>query len=126
MSRRQDMLDQEIIARARSKRAFDLCEERLDYEPLTDVRARQLFPVKAELSRTSLELAARQLGPSFTYNLYVHTVRLFQARNIVFSIVAQVKSNPFAPHVNIIECPDLDEGEWVVEANKKRVGSSLL
>lgn len=114
----------ELIARqARSKRAFDLCEERIDYEPLMDVRNdKELY---FQLSRISLEMAARKVGPSFVYNLYVHTIRLFQARNVVFSIVAHAKNNPFAPHVNIIECPALDESEWVLEANDKFVGSVM-
>jgi hypothetical protein len=126
MNRRADRLDLELAARARSKRAFELCDIRPEYDPLMDVRDRQPFPIKCSMSKTSFEMAARQLGPSFVYTLYVHTLRLFQARNVVFAIVAQVKSNPFAPHVNIIECPELDEGEWVMEANDKRVGSRLL
>jgi hypothetical protein len=124
VSRRNvDAVDAEIAERARSKRYFDLCEERLDYEPLRGINQ---SPIYFQLSKTSLEMAARDIGPSFVYQLYVHSVRLFQARNIVYSIVAHVKSNPFAPYVNIIECPALDEGEWVLEANDKRVGSSLL
>jgi hypothetical protein len=124
MSRRGavDRFDDELAERARSKRAFDLCEGRLAYEPLRDVRGSGIY---FALSRTALEMAARDVGPAFTYNLYVHTIRLLQARNVVFSIVAHVKSNPFAPYVNIVECPSLDEGEWVLEANEKRVGSCL-
>lgn len=117
-----DTLDRELSERARSKRYFDLCEERIDYGPLLDGRGSGIF---FALSRTTLEMAARDVGPAFIYTLYVHTIRLLQARNIVFSIVAHVKSNPFAPYVNIVECPALDEGEWVLEANDKRVGSNL-
>lgn len=124
MTRRNgiDTLDHELAQRARSKRYFDLCEERIPYEPLRDVRRE---PTYFLLSRTSLEMAARGVGPSFLYNLYVHTIRLQQARNVIFAIVAHVKSNPFAPYVNIVECPALDESEWVLEANDKRVGSAL-
>jgi len=117
-----DTLNNELADRARSKRYFDLYEERLDYEPLCDVRKSAVY---FKLDRLSLEMAARGVGPSFIYNLYVHTIRLFQARNVVFQIVAHVKSNPFAPYVNIIEAPALDESEWVLEANDKRVGSAL-
>lgn len=117
-----DSFDQELAERARSKRQFDLCEERIDYEPLMDGRGSGMY---FALSRTTLEMAARDVGPAFIYTLYVHTIRLLQARNIVYSIVAHVKSNPFAPYVNIIEAPAFDEGEWVLEANDKRVGSSL-
>jgi hypothetical protein len=117
-----DRLNAELAERARSKRYFDLCEERIDYEPLLDGRGAGIY---FALSRTTLEMAARDVGPSFVYNLYVHTIRLLQARNVVFAIIAHVKSNPFAPYVNIIECPALDEGEWVLEANDKRVGSNL-
>lgn len=114
----------EIVARqARSKRAFDLCEERIDYEPLMDVRADKTLYF--QLNKVSLEMAARKVGPSFVYNLYVHSIRLFQARNVVFSIVAHTKNNPFAPHVNIIECTALDESEWVLEANDHRIGSTM-
>lgn len=124
MNRRNgiDTLNNELTDRARSKRYFDLYEERLDYAPLKDVRGSGIY---FQLSRTSLEMAARDVGPSFIYNLYVHTIRLFQARNVVFSIVAHVKSNPFAPYVNIIEATALDESEWVLEANEKRVGSAV-
>lgn len=124
MSRRNaiDTLNNELADRARSKRYFDLCEERFPYESLAGPQGESLY---FQLSRQSLELAAREVGPSFTYNLYVHTIRLLQARNVVFAIVAHVKSNPFAPYVNIIECPALDEAEWVLEANDKRVGSTL-
>jgi hypothetical protein len=117
LSRRFDRIDAEIAARARSKRAFDLCEERPAYDPLGTTTH--------NLSRTSLEMAASKLGPAFTYNLYVHTIRLLQARNVVWSIVAHVQKNPFAPHVNIVECPSLDEGEWVLEANGLKTGSNF-
>jgi hypothetical protein len=117
-----DTLNNELADRARSKRYFDLYEERLDYELLTDVRGKIIY---FQLSKTSLEMAARDVGPAFIYNLYVHTIRLFQARNVVFAIVAHVKSNPFAPYVNIIEAPAFDESEWVLEANDKRVGSAM-
>lgn len=124
MTRRNgiDSLDVALAERARSKRYFDLCEERLDYAPLMDGRGGNLY---FALSRQTLEMAARDVGPAFAYILYVHTIRLMQARNVVFSILAHVKSNPFAPYVNIVECPALDEGEWVLEANDKRVGSCL-
>ena len=117
-----DTLDRELSERSRSKRYFDLCEERVDYEPLVDIRKEPIF---FALSRTTLEMAARDVGPAFSYTLYVHTIRLLQARNVVFAILAHVKSNPFAPYVNIVECPALDEGEWVLEANDKRVGSAM-
>jgi hypothetical protein len=119
--RNVDAVDAEIAERARSKRYFDLCEERLDYEPLRDVRK---APIYFQLSKTSLEMAARDIGPSFVYQLYVHSSRLFQARNIVYAIVAHVKSNPFAPYINIIENTAFDAGEWVLEANEKRYGSA--
>ena len=124
MTRRNgiDTLNNELADRARSKRYFDLCEERLDYEALTDLHGKGIY---FQLSKTSLEMAARDVGPSFIYNLYVHTIRLFQARNVVFAIVAHVKSNPFAPYVNIIEATAFDESEWVLEANDKRVGSVM-
>lgn len=117
-----DTLNNELADRARSKRYFDLCEDRLTYEPLVSIDSKASY---FQLSKTSLDMAARYVGPSFIYCLYVHTIRLFQARNVVFSILAHVKSNPFAPYVNIIEAPELDESEWVLEANNKRVGSSL-
>lgn len=123
MTRRNgiDTLNNELADRARSKRYFDLCEEQIEYEPLLDVREKPLY---FQLSKTTLEMAAHRVGPSFLYNLYVHASRLFQARNVVYVIVAHVKSNPFAPYVNIIECTALDEGEWVLEANERRVGSA--
>ena len=117
-----DTVNREIEERSRSKRYFDLCEERPEYDDLLDGRGGKIF---FALSRTTLEMAARDVGPAFVYTLYVHTIRLLQARNVVFGIVAHVKSNPFAPYVNIVECPALDEGEWVLEANDKRVGSNL-
>jgi hypothetical protein len=117
-----DTLNNELADRARSKRYFDRLEERIDYEPLTDIRGGHIY---FQLSKTSLEMAARDVGPAFIYGLYVHTIRLFQARNIVFSILAHVKSNPFAPYVNIIEAPAFDESEWVLEANDRRVGSAM-
>lgn len=117
-----DTFDRELAERARSKRAFDLCEERIEYDPLLDGRGGGIY---FKLSKTTLEMAARDVGPAFVYTLYVHTIRLFEARNVVFAVVAHVKSNPFAPYVNIVECPALNEGEWVLEANDKRVGSNL-
>jgi hypothetical protein len=117
-----DRLNDEIAERARSKRYFDLCEERLDYEPIKDLLGKDTY---FQLNKMSLEMAARDVGPAFVYNLYVHTIRLFQARNVVYQIVAHVKSNPFAPYVNIVEAPALDESEWVLEANDKRVGSAM-
>jgi hypothetical protein len=121
-----DRLNDEIAARARSKRYFDLCEEDPtqggNYEPLVDLQG---APMYYQLNKQSLEIAATKVGPAFTYNLYVHTIRLFQARNVVFAIIAHCKSNPFAPYVNIIESPALDESEWVLEANEKRVGSVM-
>lgn len=117
-----DTVNREIEERVRSKRYFDLCEERIEYEPLLDGRGGNLY---FKLSKMTLEMAARDLGASFIYVLYVHTIRLFEARNVVHAIVAHVKSNPFAPYVNIVECPALDEGEWVLEANDKRVGSAV-
>lgn len=124
MTRRNgiDTLNNEIADRARSKRYFDLYEDRLDYEPLLDIRQ---TPIYFQLSKVSLEMAARRVGPSFIYCLYVHTIRLMLARNVVFQIVAHVKSNPFAPYVNIIEAPAFDESEWVLEANDRRVGSAM-
>lgn len=113
----RDTFDAELEHRAKSRRYFDLCEERPDYEPVQSI--------PCNLSKHSLELAARKIGPSFTYNLYVHSIRLLQARNIVWSIVAHVQKNPFAPYVNIIECPVFGEGEWCLEAGDKRCGSSL-
>jgi hypothetical protein len=115
-------LDDQLAERARSKRAFDLYEERIEYDELKDLRGQ---PTYFTLNKMSLEMAARDVGPSFIYNLYVHTIRLLQARNVVHGIIAHVKSNPFAPHVNIVECPSLDESEWVLEANDKRVGSTM-
>lgn len=117
-----DRLNDALTERARSKRYFDLCEEELDYEPLLDLQEK---PAYFQINKMSLEMAARLIGPAFTYNLYVHTIRLFQARNVVFAVVAHVKSNPFAPYINIVECPALDESEWVLEANDRRAGSSL-
>jgi len=117
-----DRLNDEIADRARSKRYFDLCEEPLDYEPLLDLQDKLMY---YPLSKTALEIAASRVGPAFIYVLYVHTIRLFQARNVVFSIIAHVKSNPFAPHVNIVEAPALDESEWMLEANDRRVGSVM-
>lgn len=124
MTRRNgiDTLNDAITERARSKRCFDLCEDRLEYEPLTDIRGGRIY---FQLSKMSLEMAARDVGPAFLYNLYVHSIRLMQARNVVFSIVAHVRSNPFAPYVNIIEATAFDESEWVLEANDKRVGSAV-
>ena len=119
-------IDGEIAERARSKRYFDLYEERPDYEPVLDGRGTKPSTTRYALSPAALQLAARQVGPSFTYCLYVAPARLLQARNIVWQIVAHTKTNPFAPYVNIIECPALDDGEWVLEANDKRVGSSVL
>lgn len=116
-----DTVDREITERVRSKRYFDLCEERPDYEPLKDIRDEAIY---FSLSKTTLEMAARDVGPAFAYTLYVHTIRLLQARNVVFAILAHTKQNPFAPYVNIVECPALDEREWVLEANDKRVGSA--
>jgi hypothetical protein len=123
MTRRNgiDSLDAEIASRARSKRYYDLCEERIEYTPLLDVRD---APIYFQLSKTTLEMAARDVGPAWCYQLYVHSSRLFQARNIVYAIVAHVKSNPFAPYINIIENTALDEGEWILEANNKLVGSA--
>ena len=125
MTRRNGIysVDDEINARARSKRAFDLYDENMEYEPLKDVRGDA--SIYFQLNKLSLEMAARLVGPSFVYNLYVHTLRLFQARNVIYQIVAHTKTNPFAPYVNIIECPHLDEREWVLEANDKRVGSTM-
>lgn len=127
MNRRSatDQFNHELAERARSKRYFDLYEERPDYEPIVDLRGTKQVTTKYVLSPAALQLAARQLGPSFIYCLFVPAVRLLQARNIVWQIVAHTKSNPFAPYVNIIECPALDDGEWVLEANDKRVGSSV-
>jgi len=117
MNRRADRLDAEIAERARSKRHFDLCEERPQYEPVQET--------PCNVSKHSLELAARKTGPSFVYNLYVAPIRLLAARNLVWSIWANVQKNPFAPHINIVECPAFDEGEWCLEANDKLVGSNL-
>jgi len=117
-----DRLDAELAERARSKRYFDLCEERIPYESLSDRTGENIF---FALSKATLEMAAKRVGPAFVYVLYVHTIRLLQARNIVFAILAHTKTNPFAPYVNIVENPALDEQEWILEANDKRVGSAL-
>jgi hypothetical protein len=121
-----DRLNDQLTERARSKRYFDVCEEDPksgpQYETLRDLQG---APMYYQLNKQALEIAATHVGPAFTYNLYVHTIRLFQARNVVFSIIAHCKSNPFAPYVNIIESPALDESEWVLEANEKRVGSVM-
>lgn len=124
MSRRNNMdrLHDELTERARSKRAFELHDSRIEYSPLEGLQGDHPY---FQLNKMSLEMAAREVGPAFTYLLYVHTIRLLQARNVVFQIIAHTKSNPFAPYVNIIECPELDESEWVLEANDKRVGSAM-
>jgi hypothetical protein len=120
--RRVDVLDVALGERARRWRSFDQCHDRPAYEPLGTM--------KYSLSKISLEMAAKRTGPSFLYNLYVHPVRLLQARNVVWSILAHLKSNPFAPHVNIVECAALEEAEWVFEPNwaveeSERTGSCL-
>jgi hypothetical protein len=120
-----DRFNETIIARARTGKGFEVCEEYPEYESLADVRTGK--EIKAQLSEAALELAARQLGPSFVYNLYVNPLRLFHARNLIFKIMAKVMKNPFAPYVNIINCPALDEGgEWILEANGRLVGSPSL
>lgn len=112
---RADLMDQQIADNnARRAQRFEVCHERPEYSPL---------PTKCSISRTSLERCALQLGPSFVYNLYVHPIRLLEARNRARECIALAINNPFAPYINIVETPEFDEGEWCLEANGQRVGS---
>lgn len=118
MSRhRDDDLDREISERqqARSK-AFEQASGRPDYQAL---------PLPSSMSRTSFEQCARLLGPAFLYRLYVHPVKLLEARNRARECAALAPGSPFAPHINIIETPEFEEGEWCLEANERSVGSAF-
>lgn len=114
---KRDNLDIEISERQRQRaRAFDLCEERPQYERLlTDTN----------MSEASLRQCALKLGPAFVYTLYVHSVKLLEALNLSKRLMCQTKANPFAPYINIVETPEFDEGEWCLEANEQRVGSNF-
>lgn len=115
MGRNRDYLDQEIEERNTQRaKCFDQAVEKPEYTELT---------IKCNMSRSSLEECARRIGPSFIYNLYVPSVKLLEARNRVRECLAHVKDHPFAPHINIVETPQFEEGEWCLEANGQAFGS---
>jgi hypothetical protein len=79
--------------------------------------------MKCDLSRSSLEAAAQQVGPSFSYDLYVHPSELFVARNLLRSLSCDIKDNPFAPYVNLSSWSFKKSTTWVLSANEHKVGS---
>lgn len=115
--RRDDDLDREISERQRTRsKAFEQASYRPEYTQLG---------MQCSMSRTSFEQCARLLGPSFIYRLYVHPVKLLEARNRARECVALALNNPFAPYISIIETPEFEEGEWCLEANDKAYGTSF-
>jgi hypothetical protein len=69
---------------------------------------------------TAIRMAMLELGPSFTYTLYVHPRELLSYQHHIREWVGNVE---LAYGLNICEHPKLDFFEWYVEANGRRVGS---
>ncbi len=76
-----------------------------------------------DLACTSLEEAARLIGPSFVYELYISPTMLLYGRDILRRISADRIDHPLAPHINLIEDSSLGRNEWVLRANGKAAGS---
>lgn len=75
------------------------------------------------LCMTTMEEAARRLGPSFIYDLYVNPTQILGTRDMLRGLVCMVKDNPFAPYVNLFVDDRLKPYEWYLCANNKAVGS---
>lgn len=81
------------------------------------------IPTPCTLSMYSMEMIAPHLGPSFTYDLYVHALQFIEASKLAKNIGAATVDHPFAPHINVHIDLELEVGNWYVGANGKRAGS---
>ena len=85
-----------------------------EYDPL---------PITCDLSLTSLQEAALQVGPAFEYDLIVSPYEGRKAANLAYH--AQLRDNPFAPYINVLISEDFAPNEWCLRANGRGCGSSF-
>lgn len=97
-----------------------MCQQRDEVEPLyTPIQA-----AAADLSDTSLEMAAVMGGLPAFYTLNVGTnLRVFAAQ-LARKLNATQLGNPLCPYINVVVREDLAGGEWYLETPKGRFGSA--
>lgn len=72
-----------------------------------------------DVSFYSLQEAAKKIGPSFVYDLFVSSRRELEAAKMLKDMAAHTLENPFAPYVNLHVEDGFDIDEWCIEANGK-------
>jgi hypothetical protein len=77
------------------------------------------FPISMNVSQTSLEEAARLVGPTFIYTLTVHPYELMYTRNMLRTLAAQTEGNPFSPYVNLCVDASFEKHEWTLKGDDK-------
>ena len=82
----------------------------------------QLHP-RCDLSITSIGWAAQRVGPSFTYELWIHPDRVVEVVNFLRHHGMMHERNPLSPYVNVQPTDGLEITEWYLVANEKCVGS---
>jgi len=88
------------------------------------MRFEEVCGTPCDLSGKTLEAAACKLGPSFVYDLHIHPHNVVWVRNLVRHVMADVKENPLAPYINIIEDQEmLPRYAWCLAAGGKAFGS---
>lgn len=81
------------------------------------------FIVVPDLGLTSVEEAARQVGPAFIYDLTVHSKAVLQARSFCRQLHCTVMHNVLAPYINILIDDSVGLSGWMLSANGVSVGS---
>lgn len=76
-----------------------------------------------DLCAITIEEAAKRLGPSFVYDLYVSTAMLLNTRGMLKELGMVTKDNVLSPYVNLYEDNRLNTYEWYLAANNKACGS---
>jgi len=86
---------------------------------------RSPLSVNCNISSTSLGEAARLLGPSFVYDLYVNPYLIIDTRSVLRRMQpTEYEDNPLIPYINLHTDESLAQQEWYLSANGKSVGSS--
>lgn len=79
------------------------------------------LPIEMELCVVALEEAARFVGPSFIYDLFIHPDNILWARKVAHA--CHVMDNPFSPYVNVRADSTCEKHEWYLQTGNKAAGS---
>lgn len=80
-------------------------------------------PTISDLSICAIEDAARFLGPSFTYSLWVSPKQIVSVRFLIRKMGANVQDSPLAPYINLFSDPALPYRAWYLGANNHYYGN---